>query len=96
MAQLINLLVYIYLFLNIGVSARNIGFRLVVVIIADKVFYGVIGEEFLELGAELGGQGLVVADYQSRSLHPLNSISHDKGLTAAGNPQQCLVPVALI
>ncbi|GAI17284.1 unnamed protein product, partial [marine sediment metagenome] len=51
----INLLVYIYFFLNVGISAGDIGFRLVVVVIADEVFYGVIREELLELGAELGG-----------------------------------------
>ncbi|MBA7684722.1 hypothetical protein ES703_93129 [subsurface metagenome] len=55
MAQFVNLLVDIYFFVNVGIGAGDIGFRLVVVVIADKVFHGVMGEELLELGAELGG-----------------------------------------
>ena len=55
MAELINLLVDVYLFLNKGIGAGDIGFRLVVIVVADEVLHGAIGEELLELGAELGG-----------------------------------------
>ncbi|MBA7685820.1 hypothetical protein ES703_94248 [subsurface metagenome] len=54
-AQFINLLIDIALFLNVSIGVRNIGFRLVVVIVADEVFYGVIGEELPELAGKLSG-----------------------------------------
>ncbi|MBA7678963.1 hypothetical protein ES703_87243 [subsurface metagenome] len=96
MAQLIYLFIYICFLLNIGIGAGDIGFRLVVIVIADEVFYGVVGEELLKLGAELGSQCLVVADKQGRLVYPGNNISHGKSLAAAGNPEQCLVLVAFI
>ena len=46
-AQLINLVVYIGVLFNIGVGAGEIGLRLVVIIVADKVLHGVVGEELL-------------------------------------------------
>ena len=54
-AQLINLFVDVYLFLKLGIGARDIGFGLVVVVVADEVLHGVIGEELPELGVKLGG-----------------------------------------
>ena len=86
-AQLINLLIYVYLFLNIGISSGNIGLRLVVVIIADKVLYRIIWEKLFELGAELGSQCLVMANNQGRPLHPGNDIGHSEGLAATSNAQ---------
>ena len=91
MAQLVNLLVYISVLLDIGIGMGEISLRLVIVIIADKVFYRTIRKELLELGAELSCQCLVVTDDQGRPAYPLNNVSHGEGLPAAGNPQQRLV-----
>ena len=49
MAQLIYLVVDIGVFLDIGSVLGHIGFGLVVIVIADEVLHGVIGEELLEL-----------------------------------------------
>ncbi|MBA7614318.1 hypothetical protein ES703_21582 [subsurface metagenome] len=54
-AQLVDLLVDFNLLFDEGVGTREIGFGLVVIIIADEVLHGVFGEELLELGGELGG-----------------------------------------
>ena len=95
-AQLIDLLVYIYLLLDIGIGAGDIGLRLVVVVVADEVLHRVLGEELLQLGGELSGEGLVVGHHQGGSLNPLDDVGHGEGLTAAGDPQQRLVPVAAL
>ena len=49
MTQLINLLIYITLFLNINISAGNISLWLVVIIVANKISDSVLREEFPEL-----------------------------------------------
>lgn len=54
MAQFVNFLIYIYLFLNVGISGGDVGFWLVIIVVTNKVFYSVIGEELLELTAKLG------------------------------------------
>ena len=60
-AQLVDLLVDVGVLFDVGVGAGDVGLRLVVVVVADEVLDGVLGEELLELAVELGGEGLVVA-----------------------------------
>ena len=60
-AQLVDLVVDVGVFLDVGVGARDIRLRLVVVVVRDEVLDRVVREELLELGVELRGQGLVVA-----------------------------------
>ena len=74
----------------------NVGFRLVVIVVGNEVFDGVVGEELLEFGGKLGGQGLVVGDDQGWPLHFLDDVGHGERLAAAGNAQQRLVDQALI
>ena len=47
--------------LDVGVGARHVGFGLVVIVVADEIFDGVVGEEALELPVQLGGEDLVGA-----------------------------------
>ncbi|MBA7674691.1 hypothetical protein ES703_82912 [subsurface metagenome] len=96
MAQLVNLVINIGVLLDVEVGAGDIGFRLVVIVVADEVLDGVVGEKFPELLVKLGSQRLVVADDQGGLLRPLDDISHGESLAAAGNAEQRLVPVALI
>ena len=49
MAQLVDFVVYVSLLFDICVGPWDIGFRLIVVVVADKVLYGVAGEELAEL-----------------------------------------------
>ena len=69
----------------------NVGLRLVVVVVADKVLCCIVGEEPFELVVELGGKGLVVRDHQCWPVHSLNHLGHGEGLAATGHPKQGLV-----
>ena len=60
MTQSINFVVDQHLLLNVGIARRDIGFGLVVIVVADEVLDGVVVEECFEFLIELGGQGLVV------------------------------------
>src|SRR5262249_2051968 len=76
--------------LDIGVGARDVGFRLVVVVIADEIFDGVVGEKILELAIELGGERLVRRKDQGRALGRLDHLGHGVGLARAGDAEQAL------
>ena len=53
MAHAVDLLVDGGFLLDIGVGARDVGFRLVVVVVRNEIFDRVVGEERLELAVEL-------------------------------------------
>ena len=65
-AQPVDVLVDQRVFLDVDVALRDVGFGLVVVVIADEVVDGVAREEGPELLVELGGQRLVVRQHQRR------------------------------
>ena len=58
--QLVELVVDVGVLLDVGVGARDVGLRLVVVVVAHEVFDGVPGQEVLELRGKLSGERLVV------------------------------------
>ena len=91
MAHAVDLLVDRGVLLDIGVGARDIGFRLVVVVIADEILDRVFREEGLELAIELRRQGLVGRQDQGRALGGLDDLGHGEGLARAGDAQQHLV-----
>lgn len=68
MAELVYLVVYSGILFDIGISGRNIGFRLIVVIVRDEIFYRVFREKLSELGTELRREGLVVDKNESRAV----------------------------
>ena len=51
MPQLFNFVIDGAVLLNVGIGGGNVSFGLVVVIVADKVFYSISGEEFLKFTA---------------------------------------------
>ena len=89
--QPLDLLVDRGVFLDVDVALRDVGFGLIVVVIADEVVDGVVRKELLELGEQLGGQGLVVRHDQHRPLHLLDHVGHREGLARAGHAHQHLV-----
>ena len=95
-AQAVDFLVDLCVFLDVGVGARDVGFGLVVIVVADEVLDGVVGEEVVEFGVELGGQGLVVGQHQGRALHLGDDLGHDVGLARAGGAEEGLAlhPIA--
>ena len=90
-AQLVDLLVDVRVLLDIGSCLGDIGFGLVVVVVGDEVFDGVVGEELLELLVELGGQRLVMGQHQGRALGALDDLRHDEGLARAVAPSRVCV-----
>ena len=76
---------------DVGVGMGDIGLRLVVVVVGDEVLHRVVGEELLELGAQLGRQSLVVGQHQGGALDLLDDLGHGKGLAGAGDAQQHLL-----
>ena len=93
-AHPVDLLVDRRILLDIGVGARDVGFRLVVVVIGDEILDGVVGEEVLELAVELRRQRLVRRQDDGRALRRLDHLGHGEGLARAGDAQQHLIPVA--
>ena len=88
--------VYVGVLLDVGVGPRQVGFRLVVVVVADEVLDGVGGEELLELRRELGRQRLVVGNHQRGALDPLHDAGHGEGFAAAGDAHERLMAYAVL
>ena len=94
MAQLFYLLIDGAVLLNVGIGGGDVGFRLVVVVVAHKVFHRILREELLELAAQLRRQRFIVGKYQRGPVDALDDIGHGEGFAAAGHALQRLHPVA--
>ena len=90
MAHAVDLLVDRGFLLDIGVGARDVRLRLVVVIIGDEIFHRVVGKEGPELAIELRRQRLVGREDQSGALRLLDHLRHGEGLARAGDAEQDL------
>jgi hypothetical protein len=89
-AHAVDLFVDRRIFFYVGVGARDVGFRLVIVVIADEIFDRVVREEALELAVELGGQRLVGREDERGALGALDHLRHGVGLAGAGDAEQHL------
>ena len=89
-AHLLNAVVDGEIFFDIGIGARDVGFRLIIVVIRDEIFDRVIGEEVFELLVELSGEGLVVGNDEGGLAIVRDDIGHGKGLAGAGDTEQSL------
>ena len=95
-AHAVDLLVDREVLFDVGVGARDIGFGLVVVVIADEILDRVVGEEALELAIELGGQRLVRRQDDGGALRRLDHLGHGVGLAGAGDAEQHLRAVVAL
>ena len=86
----VDLLVDRGFLLDIRIGPGDIGFGLVVVVIADEILDRVIREEALELAIKLSGQRLVGSKHQRRSLGLFDHLRHGESLPGAGHPKQHL------
>ena len=87
MAHPVDAFVYRAFLLDIGVRPRDIGFGLIIVVIADEIFDRIVGEEALELAIELRRQYLVGRQDQRWPLQRLNRLGHGEGLARTGDAQ---------
>ncbi len=83
-------------FFDVGVGVGDVGLGLVVVVIADEVFDGVVGEELLEFLVELGGEDLVMGEDEGGAAGEFDDLGHCEGLAGAGDAEQDLVGVAVV
>ena len=87
----VDLLVDGRFLLDIGIGPRHISFGLIVIVVGDEVFDGVVGEEALELAVELRRQRLVGREDQGRPVGGGDHLGHGEGLARAGDAEQHLV-----
>ena len=96
MAQPVDLVVDSAVLFNIGVGAGDIGFRLVVIVVGNKILHRIVREKGPELGAELGRQRFVMGQHQGGAVALGDDVCHRKSLAASGDAQQGLAPVAAL
>ena len=90
-SHLLDVIVDRGVLLNEGVGGGHVRFGLVIVVIRNEVFHGVVGEERLELAIQLGRQGFVGCEHQGRAVHVGNHVGDAEGLARTGHPEQGLV-----
>ena len=93
MAHAVYLFVDLRIFFDIGIGARHIGFRLIVVIIRNEILHRVFREEAFHFTIKLRGKRLVRCQDQGWALHRLNHLGHGEGLAGTCHTQQHLVAV---
>src|SRR5262249_19972163 len=77
------------------VALGDVRLGLVVVVVADEVVDGVAREEAAELLVELGGQRLVVGQYERRLVELGDHVGTGKGLARARRAEQGLARPAV-
>ncbi len=82
------------LFFDVRVRRRHVGFRLVVVVVADEILDRVLREKPSELLKQLGGERFVVDHHQRRPVEPGDRLGHGEGLARPGDAKEHLVAVA--
>ena len=90
MAQFIDLIVDGCVLLDVGVRLRDVGFGLIVVVVADKVADVVVWKEGLELACELCCERLVMCNDERRTLHAFDDLCHRIGLARARRTEENL------
>ncbi len=95
-AHAVDLVVDRRLLLDVGVGRRDVGLGLVVVVVADEVLDGVVGEEAAELLAELRRQRLVVHHDEGRPVHAGDDLRHGERLARPGHAEEHLRALAPI
>src|SRR5258708_30977069 len=90
-AQLVELVVDGGFFFDVHVGGGNVRFRLIKIVVADKIFDGILREEALELVIELGGEGLVMGEDKRRAVHGIDDLRHREGFAGAGDAEKNLV-----
>ena len=83
--QLIQLFVDRKIFFNIGIADRHISFRLVIVVVRNKITYSILWKKLFEFPVKLRHQRLVVRKHQRGTLHILNDIGYSKGFSGSRN-----------
>ena len=89
--QALDFLVPARILLDERVGARDVGFRLVIIEVADEVFDGVAGEKAFELGVKLRGERLVVRNDERGLVHVFDDVGDGERFARAGDAEQHLM-----
>jgi hypothetical protein len=76
---------------EINVARWDVGFGLIVIVVADKVFNGVRREEGFEFVVQLGGEGFVMGQNQCGAGARFDDFGNGKRLARAGDAEQGLM-----
>ena len=91
MAHLIDVLVDRRIFFNVGIRGWDVGFWLIVVVVADKILHRIVRKEARKFAVELRCQRLVRGEDQGRLLHPRDHRGHGIRLARPGHPEEGLM-----
>ena len=96
MSQVVDFVVDGRILFNVGIGRWNISLRLIIVIIAYKILYGILRKDFAKFRTELCCKGFIVRNHQRGFLHFFNDIGYRKGFPRSGNAQKRLVAVSAV
>ncbi len=95
-AQAVEIVIAARVFLDVDVALGDVGFGLVVVVVADEIADSVVGKEILEFLVKLGGEGFVVGDDECGPVHTGDGVGHGEGLAGAGDAHEGLEGLAAL
>ena len=94
--QLVDFVIDGRIFFYVCICLGNIRFRLIVVIVGNKIFHRVVWEEGFQFAGQLGRQGLVVSQHQGGPPHFVDDLGDGIGLACTCRAQQHLGAHALL
>ena len=94
--QLVEFVVDGRFFFNKKIGGGNVSLGLVVVVIRNEIFDGIMRKEILELVIKLRGESFVMRHHQRRTVHRLNHLRHGVSFAGPGNTQQNLMLFAVV
>src|SRR5215813_514144 len=91
MAHLIDVLIDCRIFFNVGIRSWDVGFWLIVIVVADKILHRIVRKELRKFAVELRCQRLIGGKDQGRLLHPRDHRGHGVRLPRPGHSEEGLV-----
>ncbi len=92
-AQFVDFIINRRIFFNIRIRRSNICFRLVIIIVADKICHFIVRKKRFKFTAKLRRQRLVVRDDKGRLLYGFYDFGHRKRFPCSCRSQQYLCPL---
>ena len=94
--QPLDLVVDRRILLDVGIGLRDVGLRLVVVVVRDEVLDRVVRQQLAELIGQLSRQGLVGREHEGRALQLLDEPRRRRALAGARGAQQHQILLAML
>src|SRR5208282_6267156 len=93
---LIELVVNCGFLFDEGVARWDVGFGLVIIVVADEILDGVLWEERSEFVEELRGKRLIVSENDGRAVRVLDHFRHRESFARTGDAEKDLMAVAVV